>query len=209
MNPEEDRVHILSTDEFNPSVQSGLRATSMTQHRLTRAEALKGFANRIIYSRFYTFFYLGLAILSLISLVLSFVEHCATIWFIILEVVINTALIAEVGIRWLALGRAYWKSIYNVLDVLVVAVCAITVIVLITSDCSTESREEEMFDIVLLIIRNAVQFVRLAIMLRKNKRNIEARNATIDFTDLRGPSIEVETLGGDYLLAEESDDEVI
>jgi len=74
-------------------------------HAMTREEIRKGIANRVIHSRTYIFLYLGMAALSISTVVLSMREGCPGLAFYILEVIINSAMIAEVAIRFLALGR--------------------------------------------------------------------------------------------------------
>jgi hypothetical protein len=74
-------------------------------HAMTREEIRKGIANRVIYSRTYIFLYLGMTALSISTVVLSMREGCPGLAFYILEVVINSAMIVEVTIRFLALGR--------------------------------------------------------------------------------------------------------
>jgi len=74
-------------------------------HAMTRDEIRKGIANRVIHSRTYIFLYLGMTALSISTVVLSIREGCPGLAFYILEVIINSAMIAEVTIRFLAFGR--------------------------------------------------------------------------------------------------------
>lgn len=74
-------------------------------------------------------------------------------------------MICEVGIRWTAFGSVFWKSAFNCLDAAVVLFCAITVLVIFFEGCSGKS--EEVLDDILLVIRNAIQFGRLALVLRR------------------------------------------
>jgi hypothetical protein len=74
-------------------------------HAMTRDEIRKGIANRVIHSRTYIFLYLGMIALSISTVVLSIREGCPGLAFYILEVIINSAMIAEVTIRFLAFGR--------------------------------------------------------------------------------------------------------
>lgn len=74
-------------------------------YSLTRSEILRGVANRFVHSRTYIFFYLGMAALSVTTVILSLTDGCPGLPFYILEVIINAAMILEVGIRFLALGR--------------------------------------------------------------------------------------------------------
>ncbi|CAH1764525.1 4749_t:CDS:2 [Entrophospora sp. SA101] len=63
------------SNDHNDNSQGLTVPTSNTQYKLSRSEVVHGIANRIIYSRFYTWLYLGMAILSFTSIVLSFVEE--------------------------------------------------------------------------------------------------------------------------------------
>ena len=66
---------------------------------------MKGLANRFVHSRTYIVLYLGMAALSVTTVVLSMSDGCPGIGFYILEIVINTSMILEVGIRFIAFGR--------------------------------------------------------------------------------------------------------
>jgi hypothetical protein len=77
-----------------------------SHHSLTRREIFQNLANRIIYSKFYMVLYIVMAILSLWSIFLSFHQGCASSsLFVVLEVIINCTMIAEVALRLTALGR--------------------------------------------------------------------------------------------------------
>lgn len=171
---------------------------------------IQGMANRFMYSQFYIILYLCLAILSLVSMILSLRDTCPTLMFIVFESVINFAMIIEVGVRLLALRRAYWNSVWNIIDTILVTLCAITLIV-IASGCSAGERSEAIFDTVLLVIRNCIQFFRLFMIVRKNKHSMTARSARVDFDDVREPSVEFSALerGLDesFLSSEESDED--
>ncbi|RIA89428.1 hypothetical protein C1645_197717 [Glomus cerebriforme] len=169
--------------------------TPRTQYSLSRGEIVHGIANRIIYSRFYTRLYLGM----------SLAEECQTTVFLILEVIINTVMIVEVITRFLALGKLFWKSIFNVIDIILVVLCITTLLFIINGGCSHKG--EEVFDLILLVLRNVIQGARLIIILRKNEKNRKAR--TIDFTNVRAPSVsmDVDSMGhGAFLSDNEVDD---
>ena len=72
---------------------------------MTRKEITQGIANRFVHSRTYIFFYLVMAGLSITTVVLSLKEGCPGLAFYILEIIINTAMILEVGIRFVAFGQ--------------------------------------------------------------------------------------------------------
>jgi hypothetical protein len=80
---------------------------------MTRDEIRRGIANRAIHSRTYIILYLVMAALSITTVVLSIREGCPGLSFYILEVIINSAMIAEVAIRFLAFGRVSETVIAN------------------------------------------------------------------------------------------------
>ncbi|ORY00838.1 hypothetical protein K493DRAFT_256087 [Basidiobolus meristosporus CBS 931.73] len=151
---------------------------------LTRAEQIRNMANQIVYSRFYTFLYIIMAILSLISVVLSIKYECPGKFFVVLEIIINVTMITEVGIRMLSMGRAFWRWWLNIFDIIIVFLCILTLI-LLSHGCSRNAGREELAGTIFLVIRNSIQFFRLFSALRKNKRHLSARNNTIDFADVR------------------------
>ena len=53
------------------------------------------------------------------------------------------------------------------MDLIVTAFCAVTLLVLAFADCGAGSKEEELFDTLLLIARNILQFTRLATVMRQ------------------------------------------
>ncbi|CAG8608635.1 11174_t:CDS:2 [Paraglomus occultum] len=183
---------MASTDESVVPIDS-LAEETQDAHKLyllSRSERMRGVANRILYSKFYTWLYLGMALLSIVSIVLSIKEKCPSMLFIVLEITINVVMITEVLTRFIALRKLYWKSVYNIVDLVLVLLCLVTLIFIVTDGCS-EHRSEEIFDTLLLVIRNLMQFGRLFIMLRKNQKNRTARNARVDFSR-RDPSMSID-----------------
>lgn len=177
--------------------------------------------------------YLVMAALSITTVVLSMVNGCPGLPFYVLEFIINTAMILEVSIRFIAFGRVsdacptmtlllrlptnssllrtpllglpsnatlsfclailgsptyllanhqlilstlpttstphqqFWKSWWNVVDLILTTFCVITLLVIFFSGCGNTSKEEELLDTMLLVVRNVVQFVRLAAVMRQ------------------------------------------
>jgi len=141
------------------------------------------------YFQAYIFLYLGMAALSITTVVLSLLTksgECASFAFYVLEFVVNGAMICEVAIRLVAFGRVsllpllmcavilircmqkFWHSVWNTVDLSLTLFCALTLLVLALSGCGSDaSREEELLDTILLFVRNILQFVRLAAVMRK------------------------------------------
>lgn len=72
---------------------------------MSRDEITKGIANRFVHSQTYIVLYLVMAALSVTTVILSMVNDCPTLAFYVLEIIINGAMILEVGIRFVAFGR--------------------------------------------------------------------------------------------------------
>lgn len=109
--PGASRCHTLG----QPGARSNYPSNRPTRsiHAMTRDEIRRGIANRAIHSRTYIILYLVMAALSITTVVLSIREGCPGLAFYILEVIINSAMIAEVVIRFLAFGRVSETVIAN------------------------------------------------------------------------------------------------
>ena len=170
-------------------------------YALTRGEITRGVANRFVHSRTYIFLYLGMAALSVTTVVLSLTDGCPGLAFYVLEVIINTAMILEVGVRFVALGKVrgmmlvgevmisplglkqqFWKSPFNTLDLVLTIFCALTLLVLAFAKCGAGSKEEEIFDTLLLVARNVLQFGRLAAVMRQYVSLLSVRRAPVNHT---------------------------
>lgn len=146
----------------------------------------------VLLQRAYIILYLAMAVLSLTTVVLSLLGDCPPTSFYVLEVIVNTVMIAEVGIRMIAYGsvrpsrrcplraragfadlallplpslQSFFTTVANLLDLLVTTFCIITLIVVFSRPCS---RGEEVLDSAVLVVRNLLQFSRLATLLRRS-----------------------------------------
>ena len=152
---------------------------------MTKGEITRGIANRFVHSRVYIVLYLAMAALSITTVVLSLKDGCPGLAFYILEIIINTSMILEVTIRFIAFGRVrrasfdckmeiltrdvqqFWKYPFNVFDLIVTIFCAVTLLVILFAGCETATKEEEILDTLLLVARNILQFGRLATVVRQ------------------------------------------
>ncbi|ORX58489.1 hypothetical protein BCR36DRAFT_408996 [Piromyces finnis] len=136
------------------------------QDTITRKDVMKNIANRIIHSRKYALFYIFVIILSLIVLITSFNTKCLSTIYLLMDYFINISLIIEVLLRINALGKNYWKSFLNIIDIIIVPLCVITLIYLTVDDCS--NRQEKIADNIIIGVRNGLQLFRLVLLIKNN-----------------------------------------
>ncbi|KAJ1720560.1 hypothetical protein LPJ61_006143, partial [Coemansia biformis] len=147
--------------------------------RLTRHEIMRGAANRLLYSRFYTYYYAIMFMLGLVSLVTAFVETCPSVFFIVVEGVLCLCMMMEIVTRVVAMQWSFLGSWWNYFDVVIVLFCGITLI-LLSRGCSASSNSEELINTILVVVRNAAQIFRLLATLRKNRRQMDAQGLDVD-----------------------------
>ena len=63
--------------------------------------------------------------------------------------------------------QQFWKSVWNIMDLVMTAFCGVTLLVIFFSGCDNTSKEEELLDTFLLVVRNLLQFGRLATVMRQ------------------------------------------
>ncbi|KAH8835482.1 hypothetical protein DL96DRAFT_1574424 [Flagelloscypha sp. PMI_526] len=181
----EEESEPLAHDPENGIPPSQPEATRSI-YALTRSEISRGIANRFVHSRTYIFLYLSMAGLSVATVVLSLLQECPGLAFYILEIIINTAMILEVSIRFVAFGRQFWNSPFNVVDLILTSFCVITLLVLFfASSCGGGSKEEEILDTLLLVARNVLQFLRVGAVMRQSGQSIFSRPKPIDINSVR------------------------
>ncbi|KAF8078850.1 hypothetical protein FPV67DRAFT_1466672 [Lyophyllum atratum] len=182
INDEYGELDALNGDSTG-DLEAGRPGRSM--YALTRGEITRGLANRFVHSRIYICLYLGMAALSMTTVVLSLKDGCPGLSFFILEVIVNTSMIIEVAIRFIAFGRQFWKSPFNVMDLILTVFCALTLLVITFAKCSAGSKEEAILDTLLLVTRNVLQFGRLAAVMRQSGQSIFSQPKPIDISTAR------------------------
>ncbi|KAJ2486721.1 hypothetical protein EV174_000944 [Coemansia sp. RSA 2320] len=136
-----------------------------------------------MYSKFYTYYYAGMFLLGLVSLVTAFIETCPSTFFIVIESILCICMMLEIITRAVAMQRSFLTSWWNYFDIVLVLFCGVTLILMSKGGCSSSSSSEELINTILLVIRNAAQVFRLLAMIRKNRRQMDARGTNVDLDD--------------------------
>lgn len=97
----------------------------------------------------------------------SLALSCPPSWFYFLEFLVITSLIFETIVRMVALQSMFWKDLFNIVDFIVLVLCVLCFLLIMTTFCSVETSREAIFEEIMLIVRNVVQLVRLAIMMQR------------------------------------------
>ncbi|KAJ2781112.1 glycylpeptide N-tetradecanoyltransferase [Coemansia javaensis] len=146
---------------------------------LSRHEILRGAANRLLYSRFYTYYYAGMFALGVVSLVTALAESCPSVFFIAVEGALCVCMVLEIVTRAVAMQWGFLGSWWNYFDIVIVLFCG-TTLILLSRGCSAGSNSEELINTLLLVVRNAAQVLRLLATLRKNRRQADAHSLSVD-----------------------------
>jgi hypothetical protein len=76
-------------------------------------------------------------------------------------------MVAETGVRMIAWQDQFWISYYNIADFVILFICLIIFVLVMNTSCSIETSREAFIEEILLIARNLIQLVRLAMMLKR------------------------------------------
>jgi len=165
--------------------------------RITPGAALTNAANRLLFSRGYSIFYLFMILLNVALILwviidLSVLGRFATPthWlFITLEVLINIALLTEVTLRMLSLKSRYFLSWSNIFDLSVLVISWLGPIIFFSSSALMLGEVDDVGTLLLLILRYIVQFLRLLLMVKNQKKASSGSKSVVDFSTLSSDSI--------------------
>jgi len=173
MDEDDERCQLLlniSLDKIENASGHSLNSedsfsSSSSAYQMTLLEKYNYIATRILYSKYFQYYYFFIIILSIISIIISYLLKCTNNSIFIFEVLIIIALIFEVTIRLLAQRKYFFYSFWNIFDVFIIGVC-IWLYYITKAQCPFN---DTIIDNSILGVRYFIQFIRLGILLKKNK----------------------------------------
>ena len=140
-----------------------------------QSSELSNCLTRLYFSRGTCFFYAGLLLLSIGSLIYVVVNigtFPSKVWFIVLEVVLCTATLLELVMRVLLAGvKEFYRKYMNLVD-LAATVLSIVLVSLAFWMSGLAGDLEGLFGILALICRNAILVARI-VLLYQRRKNLE------------------------------------
>uniref|UniRef100_H3GVJ4 Ion transport domain-containing protein n=1 Tax=Phytophthora ramorum TaxID=164328 RepID=H3GVJ4_PHYRM len=193
-----------------PAKASPARATS----HIGCKEYLMTVSSRLYFSSFYRLVYFFMVASSLVCVVwvsrLVLDKRPSSVVFISLEITVSALLVFEVLLRMMAFKRRFWHKWCNIFDIIALAMSLVSVAMYFNEEGVLGELEEVATDSV-LALRNAVQYVRLAIFLKNRSDRPATLGKDIDFEELAAhPDDEREMmLNAESGMGLDSDDEEI
>ncbi|KAJ3150472.1 hypothetical protein HDU86_006645 [Geranomyces michiganensis] len=169
-----------SNDDTGLSTSSTYRPPRRPPSYSINSDLLHSFANRILHSHYWKAFYVCMLALSLACLAGTYLNPCPGPWICTMEIIVNMGMVAEVCVRFVALGKIFWLSYWNIVDLALVPLCLLTFVIILFTPCSASSRGELELEDMLLVFRNGVVLSRLASVVQKNRTQLGAQTRNID-----------------------------
>ncbi|KAF1313502.1 hypothetical protein FI667_g17281, partial [Globisporangium splendens] len=170
-------------------------SASKAQH-IGCAEYAMTVAARLYFSSFYRLIYFFTVVSSIacvvwvrVASVVVFYERMnlrelpSSVLFISLEITVSALLVFEVLLRMMAFKRRFWTKWCNIFDVVALVMSLVSVAMYFNEEGVLGELEEVAADSI-LALRNAVQYIRLAIFLKNRTEKISTHDSDIDFETL-------------------------
>ena len=138
-----------------------------------QADTWKALATTILQNPLFKFFYLVAVLISLLTLIISFINRCPPLIFFFLEALVNGLMVIEVAARFIANRRRFWESFWNRIDAVLVVFCLFTLVLIIFGhhQChigeSDPTKEVEILEQIILILRNGMSLSRSVSLIQR------------------------------------------
>lgn len=162
------------------------RVAAPTPSAIGCKEYLLTVASQLYFSSCYRLVYFFMVASSLVCVVWTGLNNWripSSLVFISLEITVSALLVFEVFLRMMAFKRRFWHKWCNIFDIVALVMSLVSVAMYFNEEGVLGELEEVATDSV-LALRNAVQYVRLAIFLKNRSERPNATGKDIDFEEL-------------------------
>eukprot|EP01027_Heterolobosea_sp_BB2_P015437 GEZU01022079.1.p1 GENE.GEZU01022079.1~~GEZU01022079.1.p1 ORF type:complete len:271 (-),score=48.26 GEZU01022079.1:97-909(-) len=168
----------------------------------TRHFNFRDYLNRIVYSKFYFVFYMTMIALTMVLLIWTITKkgHPSHIAYYILDGLVTLMLVLEVAIFVIIEKKAFFKSFFNWFDLLITVLCVIAFLFFLGSrNNSLEQEIEDIFEIVLLVLRYGTQTLRIVSFIcnfaraRRKQKVIQSTHIDLNIQDINSMQSQDET----------------
>eukprot|EP00743_Colponemidia_sp_Colp-15_P007485 GILK01008090.1.p1 GENE.GILK01008090.1~~GILK01008090.1.p1 ORF type:complete len:228 (+),score=36.56 GILK01008090.1:63-746(+) len=183
VDEEEGDVEVNSTGRRTESFAISSGSPSSIKHNVRTGDLFTILASRVYFSKAYSILYATVIVLNALVILWTLFAsdgYPRDIWFVLIEICINVAIFGEVVIRMLSQGYKYWQSCSNIFDFFVMSLCFVALCLYFKGPSPAEEVEDLAADM-MIGFRNAIQYLRLLLMLKNSKKN-QTPNDDIDFT---------------------------
>eukprot|EP01083_Nonionella_stella_P054374 143531_1 len=150
----------------------------------TLASRLSIAANRILFARAYTYFYVFMMILNLFLFAWGLSNHRTLeslndedSWYVALDIICSTVLALEIGVRICATHRTYFHQWLNLVDCVVLLLCVFSLFLYVADP------ETAIIGSAFILVRYIAQLVRIGIVFKYFRKHQRARNTIEDRVD--------------------------
>ncbi|OWZ20354.1 WSC domain-containing hypothetical protein [Phytophthora megakarya] len=143
-------------------------------------------SSRLYFSSFYRLVYFFMIVSSLVCVVWTGMNDWkipSSVLFISLEITVSALLVFEVFLRMMAYKKRFWHKWCNIFDIVALVMSLVSVAMYFNEEGVLGELEEVATDSVLML-RNAVQYVRLAIFLKNRPHQPATIVKDIDFEEM-------------------------
>ncbi|ETI49052.1 hypothetical protein, variant 1 [Phytophthora nicotianae CJ01A1] len=150
-------------------------------------EYLMTVSSRLYFSSFYRLVYFFMIASSVVCVAWTGMNNWkipSSVVFISLEITVSALLVFEVLLRMMAFKRRFWHKWCNVFDVVALVMSLVSVAMYFNEGEGVLGELEEVAADSVLALRNAVQYVRLAIFLKNRSDQPTTIGKDIDFEEL-------------------------
>jgi hypothetical protein len=114
-------------------------------HQVRPCDACSTYANRLHYSRYYTWAYGVMILITLILIIWTIATHGGPKsgtplrgLYVFVDVFVNMMLVTEVMVRVIAFGKQFWRSWWNIFDMVLTVVCVILPFLILDASTSDQ-----------------------------------------------------------------------